>query len=157
LTIPAVKLVQAHPYTIVSIDERARGIAPIGGNAHLHSQGSEVVMLVRAQKGFSKALWDYVATKRKEKEVNGATQAELAKGINIRSLISWPLGSSARTPWEAYDSLLIICGGTGITFGMSVLEYTVKRMARRDAESKYKTRRVRLVWILREYCEFVRQ
>lgn len=153
LTMPAIKLLQAHPYTIVSIDERADGIAPVGGTGLLRAQGSEIVMLVRAQKGFSKALWDYVAAKRKEKENNGATVAELAKGINIRSLISWPLGSSARTPWNAYESLLVICGGTGITFGMSVLEYTVNRMARRDTGSRYKTQRVRLVWILREYCE----
>lgn len=149
---PSVKLVQSHPYTIVSIDERAKGIAPVGGGGRT-LQGSEVVMLVRAQKGFSKALWDFVAAKRKAKEDHGATHAELVKGVNIRALVSWPIGSSARTPWEAYDSLLIICGGTGITFGMSVLEYTVRRMARRDVDSKYRTTRVRLVWILREYCE----
>lgn len=154
LSIPAVRLFEAHPYTIVSIDDRAKGIAPLGGNAALKRQGSEIVMLIRAQKGFSKALWDHVGKARKEKESRGAGAQECAKGINLRALVSWPLGSSARVSWDSYESLLIVCGGTGVTFGMSVLEYTCRRMARRENDGgKYKTTRVRFVWILREFGE----
>lgn len=149
LSVPAVRLFEAHPYTIVSIDDRAKGVAPVGGAAH--SPGSEVVLLIRAQKGFSKALWEYVAKARKEKEDRGAGAQECAKGINLRALVSWPIGSSSRVSWDSYDSLLIICGGTGITFGMTVLEYTCRRMVRKDADDKYKTTRVRFVWILREF------
>ncbi|KAK4053901.1 hypothetical protein OIO90_003738 [Microbotryomycetes sp. JL221] len=151
LTLPAVRKFQSHPYTIVSIDERARGIAPIGGHAEFESQGSEIVMLVRAQRGFSKSLWDFVVKRRQQKEERGASVADMANGIIMRSLISMPLGSSARTKWAEYDSLTIVCGGTGITFGMSVLEYTCKRMARRDG-SRYRTNRVRFIWILREFA-----
>jgi hypothetical protein len=154
LSIPAVRLFEAHPYTIVSIDDRAKGIAPLGGNAALKNQGSEIVMLIRAQKGFSKALWDHVGKARKEKESRGAGAQECAQGIKLRALVSWPLGSSARVSWDSYESLLIVCGGTGVTFGLSVLEYTCRRMARRDNDGgKYKTTRVRFVWILREFGE----
>lgn len=156
LSIPAVRLFEAHPYTIVSIDDRARGIAPVGGADVGSKRGSEVVLLVRAQKGFSKALWDYVARARKQKEDQGLGAGECARGVEMRALVSWPLGSSARVEWEGYESLLIVCGGTGVTFGVSVLEYTCRRMARRQAEEggKYRTTRVRFVWILREFGAF---
>ncbi|KAM0791379.1 hypothetical protein ACM66B_005844 [Microbotryomycetes sp. NB124-2] len=150
LTIPAVRMFQSHPYTIVSVDERAKGIAPIGGSSQLED-GSEIVLLVRAQKGFSRRLWDHVYQKRAQKLERGAAASDCAAGIVLRSLISLPMGSSTRTSWDAYDSLTIVCGGTGITFGMSVLEYTCKRMARRD-HGRYRTTRVRFVWILREFA-----
>lgn len=155
LSIPSVRLFEAHPYTITSIDDRAYGIAPIGGLASLKGRGSEVVLLVRAQKGFSKALWEYVVKQRQKKERQGAAGQEVAQGVNLRAIVSWPLGSAARAQWGAYESLLIVCGGAGVTFGISVLEYTCRRLARKDVdgEGKYKTDRVRFVWILREFGE----
>ncbi|SCV72183.1 BQ2448_4877 [Microbotryum intermedium] len=151
LTLPTLRLFQAHPYTIACCDERAKGIAPIGGAATI--DGSEITMLIRAQRGFSKTLWDHVVKERKEKEASGLPAAECVKGVELRALIGWPLGSSCRTSWGQYESLLIICGGTGVTFGMSVLEYTCRRLARRDAnDRKYVTSRVRFVWILREFA-----
>ena len=157
LTIPAVALFQSHPYTIVSIDERARGIVPFGGPSLLCTEGSEVVLLIRAQNGFSRKLWEYVAEKRRERETDGTVNAEVAKGINLRALVSAPLGSAARADWESYETLLIVSGGTGITFGMAVLEYACRRMARAGAvaagekDDKFKMKRVRFVWILREF------
>lgn len=161
LTIPAVKLFQAHPYTILSVDERAPGVVPIGEASMLTWRGSEVVLLIRAQKGFSKALWEYVAEARKAKEVAGAPSSELVKGVSVRALVSWPLGSAGRVSWENYESLLVICGGTGITFGVAVLEYVCRRMARQNSlkvggrvDAKFKTTRVRFVWIAREHCQY---
>lgn len=159
LTIPAVALFQSHPYTILSIDERARGIIPFGGPSLLRTEGSEVVLLIRAQNGFSKKLWDYVVEKRRKMESEGAANAEVVKGVDLRALVSSPLGSAARADWESYETLLIVSGGTGITFGMAVLEYACRRMARSGAvvegekDDKFKTRRVRFVWILREFGE----
>ncbi|SCZ88186.1 BZ3500_MvSof-1268-A1-R1_Chr2-1g04245 [Microbotryum saponariae] len=151
LTLPTLRLFQAHPYTIACCDERTKGIAPIGGASTI--EGSEITMLIRAQRGFSKTLWDHVVKERKEKEASGLPAAECFKGVELRALIGWPLGSSCRTSWGQYESLLIFCGGTGVTFGISVLEYICRRLARRDADDrKYKTSRVRFVWILREFA-----
>lgn len=143
LTIPSVGRFEAHPYTIASIDERAYGILPMGGHAMLPSEGSELVLVVRAQKGFSRNLWRYVEAERKKQQVQ--------RGIELRALVSWPLGSAGRVDWGNHDSLVIICGGTGVTFGISVLEYACRRMARRDG-APYRTTRVRFVWILREFA-----
>jgi hypothetical protein len=64
------------------------------------------------------------------------------------------MGSAARVEWGAYESLTIIAGGTGITFGISVLENACTRMVRKHQESKWKTSRVRFVWILKEFCKW---
>jgi len=53
---------------------------------------------------------------------------------------------------------LIICGGSGVSFGLGVLEFICQKMARRQElginpnDDKFKTVRVRFVWILREYA-----
>ncbi|GAA5947950.1 hypothetical protein JCM3765_007042 [Sporobolomyces pararoseus] len=152
LNIPSVRFFDSHPYTIASIDHRAKGVAPIGaGSTKALDKGSDIILLVRAQRGFSKALWDYVVKTRKERELRGATVSEVAQGVNLRALVSWPMGSSARVEWGAYESLTIIAGGTGITFGVSVLENACTRIARRQQDSKWKTSRVRFVWILKEF------
>ncbi len=143
LTVPSVGRFEAHPYTVASIDERAYGILPMGGHAMLPSEGSELVLVVRAQKGFSRNLWRHVEAERKKQHVQ--------QGIELRALVSWPLGSAGRVDWGNHDSLVIVCGGTGVTFGISVLEYACRRMARRDG-APYRTTRVRFVWILREFA-----
>ena len=158
LTIPSISRIQSHPYTILSVDDRATGIAPIG-LAATRSEGSEIVLLVRAQKGFSKQLWDTVLQQRRK--ALESSVGESASGINLRAIISWPVGSAARASWENYESFVIICGGTGCTFGVAILEYVCRRMARRDALRKtgqvdrhpFRATRIRFVWILREYCQ----
>ncbi|GAA6020864.1 hypothetical protein JCM11491_000009 [Sporobolomyces phaffii] len=152
LNVPKVRFFDSHPYTIASIDHRAKGVAPIGdGSTKALEKGSEVILLVRAQTGFSKALWDHVVKVRRERELRGATASEVAQGVNLRALVSWPMGSAARVEWGAYESLTIIAGGTGITFGVSVLENACTRMARKMPDSKWKTSRVRFIWILKEF------
>ncbi|GAA5993813.1 hypothetical protein JCM5350_007858 [Sporobolomyces pararoseus] len=152
LNIPSVRFFDSHPYTIASIDHRAKGVAPIGaGSTKALDKGSDIILLVRAQTGFSKALWDHVVKVRKERELRGATASEVAQGVNLRALVSWPMGSAARVEWGAYESLTIIAGGTGITFGVSVLENACTRIARRQQDAKWKTSRVRFVWILKEF------
>lgn len=154
LNVPSVRFFDSHPYTIASIDHRAKGVAPIGaGSTKALDRGSDVILLVRAQTGFSKALWDHVVKVRRERELRGASAGEVAQGVNLRALVSWPMGSSARVEWGAYESLTIIAGGTGITFGVSVLENACTRIARKQQDSKWKTSRVRFVWILKEFCK----
>ncbi|GAA5858165.1 hypothetical protein JCM1840_001066 [Sporobolomyces johnsonii] len=152
LYIPSVRFFESHPYTIASIDSRAKGVAPLGGGPKSLANSSEVVLLVRAQKGFSKALWDYVVKARREKELRGAVAAEVARGVNLRALVGWPMGSAGRVSWGAYESLTIVAGGTGITFGISVLEYACTRIVRKLEDPKWKTSRVRFVWILKEFA-----
>jgi hypothetical protein len=139
---PQVRFLETHPYTVASVDERAKGL----GATVEKKKGSEVVLLVRAQQGFSKALWDHVVRKRRKDENGGA-------GVNLRAMVSMPMGSTARVSWGAYETLTIVCGGTGISF-VSVLEYACRMMSSRE-DPKWKTTRVRFVWIMREFGAFL--
>ncbi|GAA5896172.1 hypothetical protein JCM8208_007549 [Rhodotorula glutinis] len=143
LYVPGVRALESHPYTIAGVDPRASSAASKGKKA----KGSEVVLLVRAQKGFSRALWDHVAAQRRR------VQHE-HEATTLRALVSWPMGSAGRANWGAFESLMIVCGGTGISFGISVLENACTRLveAQRDGDKRWRGTRVRFVWIMREYA-----
>ncbi|GJN90577.1 hypothetical protein Rhopal_003589-T1 [Rhodotorula paludigena] len=142
LYVPSVRLLESHPYTIACVaDERSDK----GGK----TKGSTIVLLVRAQRGFSRALWDHVSRARGD-----SARARVQEGVELRALVSAPMGSAGRAKWGAYESVLIVCGGTGISFGIAVLEDVCRRMSASDSEGKgaSRTRRVRFVWIMREYA-----
>ncbi|GAA6040169.1 hypothetical protein JCM8097_004161 [Rhodosporidiobolus ruineniae] len=148
LNIPEVRPLDSHPYTIACVDERSEGLTPLGKVDV--KKGSEVVLLIRAQKGFSKALWDFVVRKRRADGPHSAAGG--APGVNLRALVSSPMGSTGRVSWGGYESLLIVAGGTGISYAMAVLQNACRRMARREEDPKWRTTRVRFVWIMREFA-----
>ena len=158
LNLPAVA-VESHPYTLLNVDERARGIAPLDGGAASAFSGSTVVLLIRAQKGFSKKLFELVRQRRYALE---SSVGSPTAGTCLRAAIGPPTGSAGRAGWGKYSSLCIVVGGTGCTFGVSILDYACRRIARRDAMVKaglvddtgeFLCTRVRFVWVLREYGE----
>ena len=53
---------------------------------------------------------------------------DTGRGVEMRAIVSRPMGSTARTDFDQFESILIIVGGTGISFGMSILEYACARM-----------------------------
>ncbi|GAA5820025.1 hypothetical protein JCM11251_005451 [Rhodosporidiobolus azoricus] len=153
LHVPAVRFLDSHPYTIACVDERA------DQQGNRKKRGSEVVLLIRAQKGFSKALWDYVLRQRRLLPSSSFSTSATTPGVTLRTLVSLPMGSSGRVHWGAYETLVIICGGTGITFGVGVLEEACRKIAAvargemgEKERAKWRTKRVRFVWILREFA-----
>ncbi|KNF05270.1 hypothetical protein PSTG_01484 [Puccinia striiformis f. sp. tritici PST-78] len=152
LCIPSVSWWQTHPYTICSSSSLSQFDA--------HSQqsaGKEVVLLLRARQGFSKQFYEFIMRAKAEGFQNDDPNQN-TNGILTRCQISRPLGSSGRVGWDSLDSLVIVCGGSGISFGISALEETCFKMCTRshaDAHkgvSKSNISRVRLVWIFREYA-----
>lgn len=93
----------------------------------------------------------------KAEESQNEDLKQVPAGSLVRCQISRPLGSSGRISWDSLDSLLIVCGGSGISFGISALEETCFKMwsrSRSDPERTSTTTvsRVCLVWIFREYA-----
>lgn len=98
-----------------------------------------MVLIVRARGGMTRRLYDQlVAEPRDDPGTNG---------ILIRCQISQPMGSSSRIRWTGSESVLIICGGSGVSFGISLLEELVASLG------KSRVKRIRFVWILREHGE----
>ncbi|CAH7690986.1 ferric reductase like transmembrane component-domain-containing protein [Phakopsora pachyrhizi] len=155
LTVPVISWWQSHPYTIACS-------SPVS-LAHDSTSGREMAMILRSRQGFSKGLYDYIFKKR-EKERDRGRDYECLNGTLVRCQISRPMGSAGRIDWKGFESVLIVCGGSGISFGLAVLEELCYELWKRadagrnlDDNTKVdrkscKTQRVRFVWIIREYA-----
>ena len=149
LYLPEISRFQSHPFTITNNGQ------------------SEIVLLVKARKGITRQLFDLVRTRSLAAVgLNGATDKRLSLSamrggegnvqvppVYVRAWVDGPLGSSARTKWGDYSSILIICGGSGISFGVSICDYICRTMAQGRTTARFQTQRIRLCWVVREYGE----
>ncbi|KAI0054113.1 hypothetical protein FA95DRAFT_1479305, partial [Auriscalpium vulgare] len=157
LCVPSVSKLVSHPFTCASIcDEQTMG-----------DEGRTIVFLIRAKNGWTRDLWEtivnLIASDRKhpKHEVPEGTTLP-AIGVLLRCWVDGPFGSSARAEWGAYSSVLIISGGSGVSFGLSVLEYLCMCMAGRNGKylggntgwgkQTFLTQRVRFVCIVRDFA-----
>ncbi|EFP75050.2 uncharacterized protein PGTG_01643 [Puccinia graminis f. sp. tritici CRL 75-36-700-3] len=155
LCVPSVSWWQTHPYTICSSSSLSQFDA-----SSQQSSGKEVVLLLRARQGFSKKFYESIMRAKAER-FQSDDSAQPTNGILMRCQISRPLGSSGRVGWDSLDSLVIVCGGSGISFGIAALEETCFKICTRShakankGVSKSNITRVRLVWIFREYAHLI--
>ncbi len=104
-----------------SRDSAARCIF-VGANEVLVSHnGLELVILIRAKKGWTRRLWNV----HREGSMPWV-------GVHFRTLIDGPFGSTARTRWGDYSSVLVVAGGSGVSYGDSILGYYCLCMSGRD-------------------------
>ena len=86
-------------------------------------------------------------------------------GVLLRAFVDGPFGSSIRAHWGSNSTVVIVVGGTGVSFGVSILEYLCLCLSGRDGQSLggkpggwgargFKTSRVRFIWLVREFCTF---
>ncbi len=186
LNIPSVRFWESHPFTIASAHDAEFPVATEfvdadeekGLASAQKAKGEErtMVLLVRCRRGFTRQLWNFVAKKR-HLQIQAAADAQqgasmygmpgtamvpaLGKdttGVHIRAIVDGPYGSVDRTHWGIHSSIVIVCGGSGVSFGMSVLEHLCACMVgamKLGKEGKggknFLTRRVRFVWIMREF------
>jgi hypothetical protein len=157
--IPAVSRFLTHPFTCASCHD-AQAPAP----------GAPLVFLVRAKAGWTRDLGDLVARLGGARRTTAPGEelpsgwAPPRRGVVLRMCVDGPFGSSARVRWGEYATAVIVAGGSGVSFGLSVLEHLCLCMAGRDGRALggqpggwgmrgFRMSRVRFVWIVREYCE----
>ncbi|GJJ12119.1 hypothetical protein Clacol_006360 [Clathrus columnatus] len=156
LTIPSVSKFGAHPFTISSVCD---------GEA-VTDDGRELLILIRARTGFTKDLWMHVERLEEAGALGDEPDFNFvrpSRGVLLRTYVDGPFGSSTRAKWTAYDTVLIIAGGSGISFAASILEYSCMCLMGRDGKSLggntgswgngaiSQIKRVRLVWVIREF------
>ncbi|KAG1827242.1 uncharacterized protein BJ212DRAFT_1443366 [Suillus subaureus] len=149
IKIPSVSRFTTHPFTCASICE-----------------GRLIVMLIRTRTGWTRDLWDLVSRMTAERspgDIPISAAENLPKyGVLLRTYVDGPFGSSIRARWGNYSTVLIIAGGSGVSFGLSVLQYICMCLSGRDGKSlgghpggwgkkSFLTKRVRFVWLVREY------
>jgi predicted ferric reductase len=147
ISIPGISMMQSHPFTIVSLS----------WPDSVHGR-NEVVLLVRALKGFTKAVAE-LATKSKlsNQSVDRLTAIAEAQKLRIatRSWIDGPYGDSHPAFDTKYHGVVCISGGSGITASLPWVSYLANKMrsaAHNPLSSQEKlcrTRTVHLIWCIR--------
>ncbi|KAJ4000746.1 hypothetical protein F5050DRAFT_1728597 [Lentinula boryana] len=159
INIPSVSRFLTHPFTTASIcDEQAASVA-----------GRAIVFLVRCRNGWTRDLWNHVATMvsrnqqhvQGEKLPNGTVMP--STGVLLKMYADGPFGSAVRARWGEHSTVVIFVAGSGVSFGLSILEYVCLCLAGRDgkylggrpggwASKGFNTRRVKFVWMIREFA-----
>lgn len=154
INIPSVSKFTTHPFTTCSIFQQPSS----------EERLTVIVFLVRAKNGWTKDLWDTVAYHCIRGRTFIPTESPPPQtflpsyGLLMKMNIEGPFGSSVRAAWGSYSTVVIVVGGSGVSFGMSVLEHLCRSISGRDLErshrrldNKFKTQRVRFVWLVREF------
>ncbi|KAG8678430.1 hypothetical protein FRC09_019847, partial [Ceratobasidium sp. 395] len=140
LCVPGVSKFTTHPFTIAgACDASATGVG---------ARGREIVLIIRARAGFTKELWEDVVR-------GSGHQAQKSnqvgrRGVLMRASVDGPFGSSIREKWERYPTALLIAGGSGVAFALSVLEALCLAIV--EGKPGTVTKRIRFVWMIREYA-----
>ncbi|PWN47479.1 hypothetical protein IE53DRAFT_407529 [Violaceomyces palustris] len=187
LNIPSVRWWESHPFTIASAHDADFPTSTefhdtdeekgLGQESKAKGEERTMVLLLRARKGFTLHLWKHVLKKRSiqlqaaSDALPGASLGGFVEtpmmtgpvgkgttGVHLRAIVDGPYGSSSRTDWGSHSTIVIVCGGSGISFGMSALEHLsacmvgAARLGRAGKGGRgFLTQRVRFVWIMREY------
>jgi len=160
INVPYISKLTSHPFTCASICDKK---APA-------DSGRVIMFLIRAKGGWTKDLWNTVTSLVTQYKTHAPgeqppKEVELPKnGVLLRMFVDGPFGSSSRARWGSHSSILIVAGGSGVSFGLAVLEYVCLCLAGRDSEQlggrssgwggrSFLTTRVRFVWLVREFGE----
>ena len=152
LCLPDLAAFQSHPFTIVNNDS------------------SEITLLIKARKGLTRKLYEWVLKHRQRainQDVNAKHQSSTsiestggdlvvqAPPVLLRAILDGPFGSADRVKWGDYSTVVIFCGGSGISFGASILEYICGQLSQvgMSTSPRFKTTRLRFCWIVREFAE----
>lgn len=182
LNLPAVSGWQSHPFTIASAHDADFPIL-VSGERDLsvekqirkerRKQGQErtMVLLIRVRRGFTLKLWEYVRKHRhrqvlaaaqssQDEEMGGAmlSTKKTTTGVHLRAIVDGAYGSTERVRWGIHSTIVLVCGGSGVSFGLTVLEHLCAclqekaRYGTTDRGGKnFSVQRVRFVWICREF------
>ncbi|KAG8830618.1 hypothetical protein FRC17_004625 [Serendipita sp. 399] len=116
-----VRPLESHPFTISSLPT-TKG----------EERENELVFFVRPESGFTRTLADVAGRSPPEKE--------------FPIILDGPYGESAMNPLRAYDSVLLLAGGTGITFIVPLLSDLVSSMKAKNSLCKT----IDLVWTVKD-------
>jgi hypothetical protein len=159
INMPHISKLTSHPFTCASICDQK---AP-------EDSGRVIVFLIRAKGGWTKDLWNTVCSLTSQFKTHVPSERipngyDLPKnGALLRMFVDGPFGSSARARWGSHSTAVIVAGGSGVSFGLAVLEYICLCLAGRDSEQLggkpsgwggrgFRTTRVRFIWLVREFA-----
>lgn len=158
INIPSISRFTTHPFTCGSIYDAE---AP-------EDAGRSLVFFIRAKNGWTKDLWDTVVSLTSRGQFHQPNEQPPegvqvpSRGVLFRTYVDGPFGSVVRARFEEHSTILIVAGGSGVSFGLSLLIYVCNCLAGRDGKNLggraggwgkkgYRTTRVRFIWIVRDF------
>ncbi|CAK7224397.1 ferric-chelate reductase Frp1 [Sporothrix curviconia] len=122
LGIPRFGVAQSHPATILSTPT---------------SHGGDLVFLLRAHGGFTRKLFQ------------AAVANKDSRSTDLVAFVDGPYGGS-HSDFAAFDTALLVAGGTGVTFALSILLSLAERAEAASAAGKrLPLRVVRFLWAIK--------
>ncbi|RHZ47671.1 hypothetical protein CDV55_100445 [Aspergillus turcosus] len=135
--IPRFGLIQSHPATIMSIPS---------------SHNGEMVLLLRAYKGFTRRIHENKHGKLKESG-DGSSQERQPRSDMKQyvAVINGPYGAS-HAQFVSFETVILIAGATGVTFTLSILLDLAHRaaLAAEKGDKPYPVRKLIFVWLIRK-------
>ena len=130
LRFPSVSPLDNHPFTIASIPHRS------GINSAIDLDQNILRFLIRKHSGFTRRLLHYIES-----------HADIVPG----AIVDGSYGGLPRALENAYDSVILVAGGGGITSSMPWLLHLSQMM--KDQQHPVVTRHVRLVWVVKHQAD----
>ncbi|KIR69900.1 ferric-chelate reductase [Cryptococcus deuterogattii CA1014] len=126
LYLPELSWFQSHPFTILNNDP------------------NEIMLLVKARKGLTRRLFNYVRKRSlaaiginsvKDRRIS-LPSMRTSSGENnlyvppifLKAWVDGPMGSSERVRWKDHSSVVVVCGGSGVSFGAAICEHVCQRV-----------------------------
>lgn len=128
LRFPSLSLFDNHPFTIAN----SCTVSAATVKAENHNPGPQsMIFFVRSHTGFTRRLSKYI---------------ENNADISALAWIDGPYGGILRKVENAFDAILLVAGGAGITACLAWLQHIASRMKLEVV----RTRRLRLIWAVHE-------
>lgn len=125
LRIPSISLLDNHPFTVASVmQEKGEGN---------DFEYNDLVLVFKPHKGFTKQMFDL---------------SRSMPDFSLRAFLDGPYGGLSRK-LEAFETVLMIAGGSGITPIVAHLQHLVQKVLKGEAL----TRDIRIVWTVKDFGE----
>ncbi|KAK2464431.1 hypothetical protein APHAL10511_003579 [Amanita phalloides] len=125
---------ESHPFTIAS--------APVISSKHGRAVGEEgLVLICKKTGGWTGRLFDMA--KR-----SGYIEAGIAEGVDIGKtvgiMIEGPYSGPGHAIYASYSAVVMLIGGSGITFALSILQDLVQK----DQQAQSRVKVLELIWMV---------
>jgi len=127
---PSIRKFESHPFTIASIPASKITSSVFGDAEGGDAEKNEIVVLLRPHTGLTLEL----------------AKATKDMTVTIPAILDGPYGH-AEASFRAYSEVLLLVGGSGVSYAIPVLTDLVRRMNEPSGESR--CAKVELVWVMR--------
>jgi len=117
-----------HPFTIASVSKTEEGL----------------VLMAKKTGKWTTKLYEMAVT-------SGYGEGGKGTGGNVKVMIEGPYGGPGLSIYESYSGAVFVCGGSGISFGLSAVQDLVQK----DTEGASRVKVIELIWSVQDPVSLV--